>query len=141
MEAKKHELYKLMNENPVFHLATLEGNQPRVRGMLLFKADENGIIFHTAQNKDVYTQLKQNPCAELCFQANGTQVRVTGIFEESEDETLREEIFNHPSRAFLQAWKEQGIAPELKVFVLKNASASELSMETNFNGKEFIDLP
>lgn len=37
------EMYALMNSNPAFHLATVEGDQPRVRGMLLFRADENGI--------------------------------------------------------------------------------------------------
>ena len=50
------EMYDLMNANPAFHLATVEGEQPRVRGMLLFRADENGIIFHTASTKDVTTE-------------------------------------------------------------------------------------
>jgi uncharacterized pyridoxamine 5'-phosphate oxidase family protein len=136
----KTEIYKLLNENPVFHLATIEGNKPKVRGMLLFRADEAGIVFHTAQNKDVYTQITQNPAAELCFQANTTQIRVSGTLEESDDEALREEIFNHPTRAFLQIWKEKGIAPLLKIFILKNGKATEWTMETNFNEKEFIDL-
>ena len=46
----KEELYTMMNQNPAFHLSTVEGNQPHVRGMLLFRADENGIIFHTASS-------------------------------------------------------------------------------------------
>jgi len=57
----KHEILQFMNENPVFYLATAEGDQPRVRGMLLFRADENGIIFHTASNKDVAMQMKKIP--------------------------------------------------------------------------------
>lgn len=136
----KNDIFKLLNENPVFHLATIEGNQPRVRGMLLFKADENGIIFHTAHTKDVYTQINQNPNVELCFQANGTQIRVSGVLEEVEDENLREEIFNHPTRKFLQAWKANGIDPLLKIFSLRNGIATKWTMETNFNEKEFIDL-
>ena len=64
----KEEIFKLMNENPVFHLATMDGDQPRVRGMLLFRADEEGIIFHTASTKDVFQQIMKNPKAELCFQ-------------------------------------------------------------------------
>ena len=59
------EIYALMNANPVFHLATVEGDQPRVRGMLLFRADENGLIFHTASTKDVYTQIMNNPKVEM----------------------------------------------------------------------------
>ena len=32
----KEELFQIMNKNPVFRLATMDGDQPRVRGMLLF---------------------------------------------------------------------------------------------------------
>lgn len=134
------EIFKLMNENPAFHLATVEGDQPRVRGMLLFRADENGIIFHTASTKDVYAQIKENPKAELCFFGNGTQVRATGILEEINDDKLKEEIFSHPTRKFLQAWNEQGMDFMLRIFVMKNASAVTWTMDTNFAEKEPVQL-
>lgn len=136
----KNEIFKLMNENPVFHLATVEGDQPRVRGMLLFKADDNGIIFHTAYTKDVFNQIKQNPKAELCFQGNGSQIRVCGILKEVEDDALREEIFNHPTRKFLQAWKTNGIDGQLKIFCLESGTATQWTMETNFDDKEYVTL-
>ena len=44
----KEEMITFMNEHPVMHLATVEGNVPRVRAILMYKADENGIVFHTA---------------------------------------------------------------------------------------------
>lgn len=44
----KQEIYDLMNQNLGFFLATSEDDQPHVRGMMLFRANENGIIFHTA---------------------------------------------------------------------------------------------
>lgn len=137
---KKEELFTIMNENPVFHLATMDGNQPRVRGMLLYRADEDGIIFHTASTKDVYKQIKENPKAELCFQGQGIQIRVSGILESVEDEGLKNEIFNHPSRKFLQAWKDKGIDGLLQIFRLKNGVAVTWSMETNFEGKKPIQL-
>ena len=46
MEEQK--IYELINENLGFYLATMDGDQPRVRGMMLFRADKNGIVFHTA---------------------------------------------------------------------------------------------
>ena len=128
----KEELYQIMNENPVFHLATMDGEQPRVRGMLLFRADDQGIIFHTASTKDVYQQIMKNPKVELCFQGQGIQVRVTGVLEQVDDENLRTEIFEHPTRKFLQAWKEQGIDGLLQIFRLKNGKAVTWTMETNF---------
>ncbi|MCH5296229.1 MAG: pyridoxamine 5'-phosphate oxidase family protein [Ruminococcus sp.] len=137
----KSEIFNLMKENPVFHLATMDGDQPRVRGMLLFRADENGIIFHTASTKDVFEQIMKNPKVELCFQGQGTQIRVTGKLQYIEnDENLREEIFSHPTRKFLQAWKDNGIDNLLQIFCLKNGVATEWTMETNFDEKQFVKL-
>ena len=136
----KEDLFKIMNENPAFHLATMDGDQPRVRGMLLFRADDDGIIFHTASTKDLYQQIQKNPKAELCFQGQGIQVRVSGTLKKIEDENLKQEIFNHPTRKFLQAWKEQGIDGLLQVFCLKHGTAVTWTMETNFDEKKPIEL-
>ena len=136
----KENIFKLMNENPVFHLATMDGDQPRVRGMLLFRADEEGIIFHTASTKDVFKQIMENPKVELCFQGQGSQIRVSGILEQVNDEKLKNEIFNHPSRKFLQAWKDNGIDVLLEIFCLKNGTAVEWTMATNFEEKKPISL-
>lgn len=137
----KSEIFKLMNENPVFHLATMDRDQPRVRGMLLFRADEKGIIFHTASTKDVFKQIMKNPKVELCFQGSGTQIRVTGKLEcIKDDNNLREEIFNHPTRKFLQAWKDNGIDNLLQIFCLKDGVATEWMMETNFDEKQYVEL-
>lgn len=134
------EMYALMNANPGFHLATVEGDQPRVRGMFLFRADENGLIFHTASTKDVYAQIMNNPKAEMCFFGDGTQIRVTGVLEHVIDDGLKEEIFNHPSRKFLQAWKANGIDHLLQIFRMKNCQAVTWTMETNFDKKKPVQL-
>lgn len=137
---EKKEMYQLMNENPVMYLATMDGDQPRVRGMLLFRADEDGIIFHTASTKDVFAQIQKNSKVEMCFQGKGVQLRVTGTLELVEDEALREEIFNHPTRKFLQAWKEQGIDGMLQVFRMRHGSAVTWTMESNFDKKNPVTL-
>ena len=136
----KQEILQLMNENPAFHLATMDGDQPRVRGMFLFRADEDGIIFHTASTKDIFAQVMKNPKVELCFQGKGSQIRVTGVLELDNDENLRTEIFNHPSRKFLQAWKENGIDGLLQIFRLKNGTAVEWTMATNFEEKKPVEI-
>ena len=47
------EIFEFINANPICHLATVEGDAPRVRAMGLFKADARGIdvikVFRTAQ--------------------------------------------------------------------------------------------
>lgn len=137
---EKQEIFKLITQNPVFHLATMDGDQPRVRGMLLFRADEDGIIFHTASTKDVYKQIISNPKAELCFQCGETQIRITGVLELVEDEKLKKEIFEHPTRKFLQAWKDNGIDNLLTIFRMKNAAAITWTMADNFKEKIAVSL-
>ena len=134
------EILKLMNENPRFHLATMDGDQPRVRGLLLYRADENGIIFHTASTKDMFAQIQKNPKAEMCFFGNGVQVRVTGVLEQVFDEDLKAEIYAHPTRKFLQAWKDNGLENLLQIFVMKHATAVTWTMETNFAKKQHIKI-
>jgi len=48
---QKSQIFDLLNKNLVFFLATVEGTEPRVRGMMLYRADESGIIFHTGPQK------------------------------------------------------------------------------------------
>lgn len=136
----KQEIFKLMNENPAFHLATIDGDQPRVRGMLLFRADEDGIIFHTASTKNVFKEIMANNKVELCFNGQGTQIRVTGTLDLVDDENLKNEIFNHPSRKFLRAWKDNGIDGMLRIFKLKNGTAVQWTLDTNFDEKKPIKL-
>lgn len=138
------EIYKLMNNNPVFFLATVEDDQPRVRGMLLFKADEKGIIFHSGTMKDLYCQIVKNSKVELCFNGGGTQVRVTGKLEIVDDNNLKDEISEHPSRKFLKPWKENGdlknFYETFAVFRLRNGIASTWTIEKNFAPKDSIQL-
>ena len=90
----KEEIFKIINENPVFYLATCADNQPRVRGMRLYRADENGIIFNTSTTKELHKQLQKNPCVELCFydSREAVQIRIRGEAELFTDEAIKKEI-------------------------------------------------
>lgn len=142
----KQEVLDLINNNPAFHLATVEEDQPRVRGMLLYKADETGIVFHSGTMKDVYQQITANPKVELCFNdfKGGIQVRVSGELEIVEDNNLKDEISAHPSRVFLKPWRENGDLQDFyktfAVFRLKNGTATYWTMAKNFAPKEQIIL-
>lgn len=78
------ECIEFANKNPVCWLSTAEGDQPRVRGFLMWYADEKGFYFHTGTTKNVCKQLKKNPKIEVCFynpgpgQRESTMLRVTG---------------------------------------------------------------
>jgi len=143
----KKEIFELMSKNPGFHLATVDKGVPKVRGMFLFRADENGIIFHTSAVKDVYKQIAANPNVEICFNdtVKGVQVRVSGKLETIEDAALKDEIVSHPSRAFLKDViksmpSKEAFFASFKVFRLKGGKAVVWTFETNMAPKEYIIL-
>lgn len=143
----KKEIFELINANPGFHLATVEGDQPRCRGMFLYRADENGILFHTGSMKDVFHQIETNPKVEMCFNdfKNNVQVRVSGKLELVEDNALKDEISAHPTRAFVRAWRVPGgpfkdFYKEFKVYRLKGGKAVTWTFDTNFAPKEYVQL-
>lgn len=138
----KKEILQFINTNPIFHLATVEGDTPHVRGMLLYRADEKGIIFNTGKIKDLYRQLSANPKVELCF-SNGIfenliQVRITGTVEPLEDLDLKKEIVG--KRDFLKPWVDKVGYEQLAVYALRNGVATVWTMATNIEPKKFVKL-
>jgi uncharacterized pyridoxamine 5'-phosphate oxidase family protein len=142
----KEALFDLMRTNPVFYLATLEDDQPRVRALFLYRADEQGIIFHTGKMKDLYRQLAVHPRVEMCFYdaARNVQVRVWGELEQINDRAVKDEICAHPTRAFLKPWREGGPLEDFyntfTVWSLKNGTALWWTMQENFAPKRPISL-
>lgn len=134
----KQEMLALMNQNPAFFLATVDGDQPRVRGMLLYKADESGIVFHSGSMKEVTRQVLNNPKVECCFNdfKTGRQLRVRGQLEILDDRKLKDEIADHPSRAFLKPWKEGGELSDFYetfvVFKMTDGVGVTWTMASNF---------
>jgi len=138
----KNEVFDFLNANPVFHLATVEGNKPHVRGMLMYRADENGIIFHTGKTKDLHKQLTENPNIEMSFN-NGNfqdlvQIRISGTVQLMEDIELKKEIVQ--KREFLKPWVERMGYGSFAVYRVKNGVAAVWTLKTNFSPKEFIEL-
>jgi len=143
----KQEIFEFMTRVGYFHLATADGEEPRVRAMMLYKADETGITFHTGPMKEVYGQIMRNPNVQLCFYdpAQGLQVRVHGALEPASTQTLKEEVAGHPSRGFMQAWRahcatEEEFYAMFDVFRLRGGVANVWTFQTNFAPKEDIAL-
>jgi pyridoxamine 5'-phosphate oxidase len=137
----RDEILGFMNSHPACNLATAEaGGQPHVRGMLMYRADDKGIIFHTGEFKDLWKQVMNNSMVELCFfdPKTNTQVRVTGTAQSVEELALKEEIVK--ARPFLKAWVEKRGYESLKVFRVTPLRATVWTFETNFEPKEYIDL-
>ena len=129
------EIFQFINSNPVCHLATIEGHKPHVRAMFIYRADQDGIIFHSGNSKDLHKQLINNPQVELCFNNNdsGTQIRVSGVVEIVNDPALKDEIIKE--RDFLKPWIEERGDEFLIIYRVKNMLATIWTLQTNFDAK------
>ncbi len=80
--------FEFLKANPVFHLATVDGNKARVRPFGFSMIRNKALYFCTNKTKDVYTQLVKNPDIEISgMGADGTWLRIRGkiAFDESRD--------------------------------------------------------
>ena len=137
---KKEQILDFINKNPVFALATADENRPHVRYIMMYRADEEGLVFSTGENKDLNKQLKRNPMVEMCFYSNEEQkqIRVSGTVEELEDIALKKQVVE--DFPFLREWVDRDGYDVLVIYILKNGKATEWTMETTFAPKEYIDL-
>ena len=127
----KSEILAFMNANPIFHLATADGNIPHVRGMALYGADENGIIFSTGTQKDLHQQLSANSNVELCFNnyREHIQIRVSGRIENVNDMELKRQIV--VKHRFLKPWIEEVGYEKLAVYRLKKGKVTVWTRAAN----------
>jgi uncharacterized pyridoxamine 5'-phosphate oxidase family protein len=107
------------------NVATIEGNEPRVRALEIFRADDSGITFYTGKQKDVFKQLSLNPSIEICMFNNetSTQVRIRGKAEIIEDLAFKKEVLSQ--RPFVKGPRSEEEALQgLAVFQLKKGKSA-----------------
>jgi pyridoxamine 5'-phosphate oxidase len=100
------ECVEFANQCRTVYIATLDGNQPRVRPMALQFADERGFYFQTEPVKRFHQQMKANQKVELCFHNTqggglGKVMRVTGEMEFVNDLELKSKLLQE--RPFFKA--------------------------------------
>lgn len=71
---------KFLKDVETYYLATVEGDQPRVRPFGTVHVFEGKLYIQTGKVKDVSKQLHQNPKAAICAFKNGEWLRVIGYF-------------------------------------------------------------
>ena len=131
---------KFANENPICFFATTDNDQPRVRALGFWFADETGFYFQTSTTKEFTHQLEKNPKTEICFYKHkgmiGTMLRVSGIIEFLNDINLKDRVLE--DRPFLKSFGLTVDNPELIVFRVPHGEAHFWTMDNNLEPKEFI---
>ena len=115
------EVVKFLKEAGTYYLATVEGDQPRVRPFGTVNVFEGKLYIQTGKIKNVSKQLHINPKAEICAFKGGEWIRVAG--ELIEDERREAKV------AMLEAYPSlQGMYNaddgNTEVFYFKNAVAT-----------------
>lgn len=133
---------RFSNENPICYLATVEGDQPRVRALGFWFADETGFYFQTASMKQIPGQLEKNPKAEVCIYKHegmlGIMLRIAGEVEFLTENALKERAIN--DRPFLKGFGLTAESPELILFRIAHGQAHLWTMENNLKPKNIIEF-
>ncbi len=130
-----HQILSFANQNPACHLATLDGDQPRVRGMLMWYADETGFYFHTSSLKSLSKQLKGSPKVEVAFikqtenPAEMEAMRVSGIAEVIDDKSMEERLL--AERPWLGQLDSESSDSNLVIFKISGGEAFSWDMSVN----------
>lgn len=114
-------VYQFLKDAGVYYLATVDGDQPRVRPFGTALIFEGRLYIQTGKKKDVSHQLSANPKAEICAFHNGVWLRVAG--ELVEDDRVE------PRKAMLDAYPDlRAMYDEndgnTQVLYFKNATAT-----------------
>ena len=72
------EVYEFLKKCGTYYLATVDGDQPRVRPFGTIEVFEGKLYIQTGKVKDVSKQIQANPKVELCAFGEGQWVRVAG---------------------------------------------------------------
>ncbi|MBQ4188174.1 MAG: pyridoxamine 5'-phosphate oxidase family protein [Firmicutes bacterium] len=72
------EVYDFLKAAGTYYLATVEGDQPRVRPFGTIEMFEGKLYIQTGKIKEVSKQLQANPKAEICAFKDGKWLRVSG---------------------------------------------------------------
>ena len=84
MNDKLEKVLEFLDEAQTYYLATVEGDQPRVRPFGTALMYEDKLYIQTGKIKPVSHQLKVNPKAEICAFKDGKWIRIAGELVEDE---------------------------------------------------------
>ena len=71
-------VYQFLDEANTYYLATVEGDQPRVRAFGMVLLYDGKLYIQTGKIKPVSKQIAANPKVEICAFKGGKWVRITG---------------------------------------------------------------
>ncbi|MDO4850731.1 MAG: pyridoxamine 5'-phosphate oxidase family protein [Actinomycetota bacterium] len=114
-------VYEFLKAAETYFLATIDGDQPRVRPFGTIHVFEDRLYIQTGKVKEVSKQIAANPKVEVCAMRDGEWIRVAGTLVEDDRVEARQSMLDaYPS---LQAMYSADDG-NTQVFYFKDATAT-----------------
>mgnify|MGYP003196905623 CR=1 FL=1 len=114
-------VYKFLKEADTYYLATVEGNQPRVRPFGTVNIFEGKLYIQTGKVKAVSKQIMANGKVEICAMKGGNWLRVAGtLVEDDRYEAKKAMLDAYPSLQGMYSAEDDNT----QVFYIKDATAT-----------------
>ena len=89
------EIYEFLKECNTYYLATVEGEQPRVRPFGTINIFEDKLYIQTSKQKNVSKQIEKNNKVEICGFKNGEWIRLSGELVRDDRIEAKKDMLDH----------------------------------------------
>ena len=115
------EVYEFLKACGTYYLATVEGDQPRVRPFGTIDIFEDKLYIQTGKVKDVSKEMQANPKVEICAFDGQKWIRVAGeVVRDDRVEPKKHMLDSYPNLQTLYRADDDNT----EVLYLKNATAT-----------------
>jgi uncharacterized pyridoxamine 5'-phosphate oxidase family protein len=115
------EVYEFLKKSGTYYIATMDGDQPRVRPFGTVLIFENKLYIQTAKAKNVSKQIKKNPKIEICSMSGDKWIRVEAVAVEDDRTEVRQKMLDAYPQLKSMYSADDG---NNQVLYLKNATAT-----------------
>lgn len=116
-----NEVYEFLKKCGTYYLATVEGDQPRVRPFGTVDVFEDKLYIQTGKVKEVSKQIQANPKVEICGFADDVWVRIAGeLVRDDRVEAKKHMLDNYPDLQSMYSAEDDNT----EVLYFKNATAT-----------------
>ena len=88
-------IHDFLKDAQTYYLATVDGDQPRVRPFGTVNLFDGKLCIQTGRSKDVAKQILANPKVELCAMRGNEWIRVTGVLKEDPRVEAKRDMLDH----------------------------------------------
>lgn len=115
------EVYEFLKKSGTYFLATVDGDQPRVRPFGTAHIFEDKLYIQTGKVKDVSKQMMKNPKIEICAMSGGEWIRIQAtVVEDDRVEAKQSMLDAYPNLKTMYSATDDN----MQVLYLKDAVAT-----------------